>query len=326
MTTTPATPFLHRADLARSRWFGPHLFSFLTTGPDTNGQFALVEMQLLAGYEPPPHTHRLDDEVFYVLEGEIRYQVGTETARASEGDCVWLPVGVEHGFRVLSGQARALLLSAPSGLEEAFLALSEPARRLEIRPDARPFEPGQFITEFGRRGLTFRSPNAAEPTTHPNPMLVMRPLPGRSRWHFGHLLTPLVTGAQSGGRFAINEIVSRRGEEPPPHVHDRENEGYYVLDGEVTFHCGGCSFLARPGDFMFLPRDLPHGFNIQTDVARMLMLLTPAGMENYFLEYSQPAEALVLPLRPANAYDPEEMVRAGAKYGFRFLPAGTVPG
>lgn len=319
-TTTTLAPFLRRADLENSRWFGPHLFSFLATGDDTDGQFALVEMQLLAGYEPPPHTHRIDDESFYVLDGEIEYQIGSQTVQARRGDFVILPVGVEHGFRIVSGQARALLLSAPSGLEEAFTALSEPARRLQIRREAPPFDPGRFVTEFGKQGLTFRSPNAAEPITQPNPALAARPMPGFSRWYFGHLLTTLAKGAQTGGRFAVTEIASRRGQEPPPHIHHREDEGYYVLDGEVTFHCDDRSFAARRGDFVFLPRELPHSFNIQTDVARMVMLLTPAGLEDYFLEYSQPAEALVLPPRPSDAYDPEEMVRAGARYGFEFLP------
>jgi quercetin dioxygenase-like cupin family protein len=270
-----AKPFLHRAGLANSRWFGPHLFSFLATGSETDGLFALMEVQLLAGHEPPPHTQEVHDTAFYVLDGEVRHRIGTETARASEGDFALLPAGVEHGFRVLSGQARALLLTAPAGLEQAFRVLSEPASRLEILPDPRPLDPGRFLNEFGRRGVVFRCPTAPEPATSPNPGLVTRPVPDCARSYFGHIHTPLVTGAQTGGRFALSEVVVRRGHEPPPHPRYHEDEGYYVLEGDVTFHCDGRALAARPGEFVFLPRGLPRGYEIQSGAVRMLMLLTP---------------------------------------------------
>lgn len=276
MTTNTSTkPFLRRASLTNSRWFGPHLFSFLATGSETDGQFALMEVRLLAGHEPLPHTHEVDDTAFYVLKGEIRHRVGTETARAGDGDFALLPVGVEHGFRVLSGQAHGLLLAAPAGVEQAFRALSEPASRMEPLPDPRPLDPGRCLDEFGRRGVVFRSPNTPEPATSPNPGLVTRPKSECARGYFGHLHTSLVTGAQTGGRFALSEIVVRRGHESPSHPPDHGNQGYYMLEGDVTFHCDGRALAARPGEFVFLPRGLARGYEIQTQAARMLMLLTP---------------------------------------------------
>ncbi|HYG33572.1 MAG TPA: cupin domain-containing protein, partial [Clostridia bacterium] len=216
-----------------------------------------------------------------------------------------------------------LLISAPSGLEEAFFALSQPARRLETRLDAPAIDPAHLVATFAKAGLTFRSPNAVEPVTQPNPALVVRPKPGFSRWYFGHLLTPLLNGSQTGGRLTLNELLIRRGQEPPPHVHFGEDEGYYLLDGQITFHCEEHSYVAQTGDFVFLPRGLAHWYHIHTETGRFLLFTTPSGLENYFMEHSQPAEALVLPPRPANAYAPELMSRARVKYGLEYLPAGA---
>jgi quercetin dioxygenase-like cupin family protein len=80
-----------------------------------------------------------------------------------------------------------------------------------------------------------------------------------------------------GRRLALTEYTTRAGEEPPEHTHDTEDEIFYVLDGAVTFHCGGESFDVDARGFMFLPRGIPHGYTIRSagDV-RLLMLTSPA--------------------------------------------------
>jgi quercetin dioxygenase-like cupin family protein len=320
MTAATHSPFLRRAELANSRWFGPNLFSFLATGPQTDHQFALIEMRLVPGSEPPPHTHKGDDEAFYVIKGDLEVRIGRETVRGRKGDFIFLPAGIEHAFQVLSRYAHILILTAPSGLDDAFDALSVPARAMSFRTDAPNFDPARFVAAFAECGLTFRSPNAPAPATRENPALAVRVGMNRSRWHLGNLETPLVGGVQTRGRIAVNEIVTRRGQELPPHVHLREDEGYYVLNGVVTFDCDGQSFAARPGDFVFLPRGLAHSFKIHSEVARMLVCLTPAGLENCLFEHSEPAGALIVPPMPESTSDLDALARVGTKYGLDFLP------
>lgn len=89
----------------------------------------------------------------------------------------------------------------------------------------------------------------------------------------------LVTAAESGGAFELFEISGRIG--PPMHVHDEHVECFYVLQGEVTFRVVNSVIRARPGECAVVPRGTPHRFTGTTD-ARMILLVSPAGLEEYF--------------------------------------------
>jgi quercetin dioxygenase-like cupin family protein len=89
------------------------------------------------------------------------------------------------------------------------------------------------------------------------------------------------------------ELEGSPGVEPPLHVHRNEDEYYYLLDGEVTFHIGQDTYLARAGSLVFLPRAVPHTFTIHTPTARMLLLNAPGGFERMFeLAPTTPDEAV----------------------------------
>ncbi|WP_169405678.1 cupin domain-containing protein [Deinococcus apachensis] len=91
----------------------------LRRGEDTGGAFALVEECVQAGLEPPPHLHTHEDETFYLLEGEVEFQVGDRRHRATPGDCVFLPRGLPHAFKLRSPTARLLVLLTPGGVRTA---------------------------------------------------------------------------------------------------------------------------------------------------------------------------------------------------------------
>src|SRR5215469_8357115 len=84
----------------------------------------------------------------------------------------------------------------------------------------------------------------------------------RSVWYSGHLMTFLATAEDTQGQFALIEAVARRGDVPPPHIHHREDETFYVLEGEMTFSVGGQTIKATPGTIVSLPRDVAHSFVI----------------------------------------------------------------
>ena len=69
---------------------------------------------------------------------------------------------------------------------------------------------------------------------------------------------------------------------PPLHVHDRDDECFYVLDGELSVRCGSDVFDAPAGSFVFLPRGRPHRFWARDTSARLLLIVVPGGIEDYF--------------------------------------------
>lgn len=139
-----------------------------------------------------------------------------------------------------------------------------------------------------------------------------------SYWYIGHLMSLLLTSEQTGGRYALLRATERRGLEPPPHTHTKEDEAFLILEGEATYTVGDRTFPVKAGDVLFLPRNIQHSFKIQTETLETMMLLTPGGFENYFIEMSKPAGALNLPPIPQGPPDIPKLVATASKYGIRF--------
>ena len=141
-----------------------------------------------------------------------------------------------------------------------------------------------------------------------------------SVWYSGSLFTFLATGEDTEGRFALIEGVARKGNVPPPHIHHREDETFYVLEGEITFSVGGQTIKGTPGTLVFLPRDVLHSFEIESEQGRVLVLVTPAGLEGYFKECSVPAPAMTLPPPAEVQYSEiQKLMDVAAKYGLEFV-------
>lgn len=143
----------------------------------------------------------------------------------------------------------------------------------------------------------------------------------RSVWYGGFLLTFLATGEETGGSFSLVEVLGRKGlsAEPPLHVHTREEESFYVLEGEMTAYVGDKVIPAPAGTFVVLPRGVPHRYEISEEF-RALNLITPAGFEGFFRELSEPACELTLPPAPEGPPDVARLVATAAKYGCEILP------
>ena len=109
---------------------------------------------------------------------------------------------------------------------------------------------------------------------------VIPPGQGPKYWIVGDQITVKITGDQTGGAYAASENYINPQGGPPPHVHHREHECFYVLDGQLMFGCGDASFVGGPGAAAFLPKGVPHVFkNIGDRPARFLLIAAPAGFE-----------------------------------------------
>jgi quercetin dioxygenase-like cupin family protein len=127
---------------------------------------------------------------------------------------------------------------------------------------------------------------------------------GVSQWENENLTTNLAEKKDTNGAFLLMEATLAPGTEPPPHVHSREDELFYVLEGEFEVYVGEKAFNVKPGECVFLPRYKPHAFVIRSPRLRLLALFTPAGLEEAFGGMSSPAQRLELaePIdRPGNA-------------------------
>ena len=129
----------------------------------------------------------------------------------------------------------------------------------------------------------------------------------------------LATGEQTGGAVSIWEEVVEPGWGPPLHVHHREDEGFWILEGDVTLEVGGTTIEAHAGDYAFGPRDIPHRYTVGDSGCRMLFIFTPGGFEDLLVATSEPAVDRTLP--PPSTAEPDlERIAAIAKaYGNELL-------
>ncbi len=150
------------------------------------------------------------------------------------------------------------------------------------------------------------------------------PTPGNTRAIPGAVFNFLVRGEQTGGSFALIQIEVKRGSEPPAHVHQREDESYYVLEGSVRYYVGGQEFVVRAGDYIYLHQGVTHQFEILSESARLLMWISPAGLDDWFWENSTPApdmKPLPVPQGPPPQEAVDHFVSTLAEYGVIMQPS-----
>jgi quercetin dioxygenase-like cupin family protein len=131
----------------------------------------------------------------------------------------------------------------------------------------------------------------------------------------------LVTGEESGGAYFAMEAYVPPGGGPPPHIHTREDETFYVLEGECDFLLGDRWVTGRVGDFVSVPRGTVHCFtNRGATDARLILTFTPAGMEHFFEETLERAAD---PNQPPPSDNHDEVAAryaaAAPRYGMEFV-------
>ena len=142
---------------------------------------------------------------------------------------------------------------------------------------------------------------------------------GDARWWFGMLAEIKATAADTGGQFTLVEVTCAPGYQGIRHVHHREDEAFWVLEGEVTLDIGGEVIAARAGDYAFGPRDVPHNYSVGATGCRMLFLLTPGGFENLVMATSEPARQRVVPPPPTEMPDFARINEITKRYGGEIL-------
>jgi quercetin dioxygenase-like cupin family protein len=145
---------------------------------------------------------------------------------------------------------------------------------------------------------------------------------GRSMWVFGELVTYKVTAEQTGGAYSLFEVASRPGGGPPPHVQHREDEAFWVLEGEYEFVVEGRATRVGTGSLVYIPRGKLHAHKYSGDKpGRMLIIQTPGGLhEHFFGEIGQPATYESKPPVSRGLADTGRVVEIAAEYGIEIPP------
>jgi mannose-6-phosphate isomerase-like protein (cupin superfamily) len=143
---------------------------------------------------------------------------------------------------------------------------------------------------------------------------------GRAYFVVGNLNTVKLAGEDTEGAYAVWVDTVARGSGPPPHVHHREHEDFFVLEGEFElFREGQEPLRASAGDFVHTPKGVVHTYrNVGTTIGRLLGIAVPAGFERFVAEVGQPAGGATEPLPPSGEPTPvevESLVRTAQKYG-----------
>lgn len=145
---------------------------------------------------------------------------------------------------------------------------------------------------------------------------VRTPTEGRTIAVVGDVYRFLATGDETNGKYAMWEATVPPGGGPPPHVHSREEEGFYILEGEITFMVGDQRVVAKAGMFANMPVGTTHSFkNESSKPAKMLISIAPAGLEGMFFEFGVPLpEGSTTALPPSKA-EIEKLLAIAPRYG-----------
>ncbi|MBD2247600.1 cupin domain-containing protein [Nostoc sp. FACHB-888] len=151
---------------------------------------------------------------------------------------------------------------------------------------------------------------------------LLQPGKGSTYLVLGDLYTFLAVGEDTGGAYALYEMVMQPQSITPPHSHDQADESHYILEGEVEYQYDEQTTVATQGTYLHFPKGLRHSFkNIGSKPAKVLTIATPSGPEQFFAEVGR----LVNPEQERNENPPpspgdiEKAIEiASTKYGIKF--------
>lgn len=153
----------------------------------------------------------------------------------------------------------------------------------------------------------------------------LAPGEGESLWFLGSHTSVKASAETTAGRVAVIEHLSPRGSGSPLHVHSREDEWFYVIEGELTFWVGGQVIDAPAGSFVYGPRGIPHTFLVSSETARFLLVTEPGNFSGFLRTLAQPADAVVIPPPATEPPDVAAMSQVAAEYGIEILGPPGIP-
>jgi quercetin dioxygenase-like cupin family protein len=146
---------------------------------------------------------------------------------------------------------------------------------------------------------------------------------GQATWFLNGLMLTKASVAETGGAYCMMEHRMTAASNPPPHIHNNEEEAFYVLEGEMEVEVGGEAATLTAGGFALAPRGVPHSFRVLSDEVRVLVIAsspggnTNGGTPHFFETVGQPASMLTIPV--PQAPDPVVLTAVAAEHDIAIL-------
>lgn len=157
-------------------------------------------------------------------------------------------------------------------------------------------------------------------TIHPDGLFVQQG-EGRSYYFGEDLYTFKAIGEETGEAYALFEVIVAPQGGTPPHRHTRENESFYVQEGEIEFQLDVSTFVATPGTFLHSPKGQLHQFtNTTSTAAKVLIWVTPAGFEKFMAEVGKAVNGQVTAGAVLSSEDLDKILATAPKYGIEIIP------
>lgn len=148
---------------------------------------------------------------------------------------------------------------------------------------------------------------------------------GEALWAFGCLITVKASAETTGGRVALLEHHAPRGAGSPLHVRHRDDEWFFVMEGELTFWIDGRVIEAPAGSFVYGPREVPFTFTVSSERARFLLGTEPAGFERVLRALGTPAPSLTIPPAATEPPDLARIAQVCGDHGIEILGPPGIP-
>lgn len=133
------------------------------------------------------------------------------------------------------------------------------------------------------------------------------------------LASVLVSGEDTNGEFCIVHYSGKKDAGPPLHIHEKEDESFYVLEGEITFFVGDETISAKAGDYVFAPRGIPHTFKVRSDEVKFVVTAYPAGFDSFVKELGVSyQEGIKMPEGPPSPELLQRLVEVSKKYNISY--------
>jgi mannose-6-phosphate isomerase-like protein (cupin superfamily) len=137
----------------------------------------------------------------------------------------------------------------------------------------------------------------------------------------GDINTILASKEDTGGTYSFIEAKVFPGGGPVPHIQTREHEGFYIIEGQLTFDVGGEIIEAKPGAFVNVPPNVLHSFKNETnETTKIIIVLSPAGMEHLFVEVGLESSNNSVKPPPFSDAQKQKLSRLAVKYGMEIRP------
>jgi len=321
---TVQSPLVREVDLSNATWYQGSRYSYPLRSEETNGAFALVDILKRKGTEPPPHVHHREHEIFVQLDAAVDFQASADRFTGQPGAVAFLPSGIPHRFAIQQPWGHFLVVVVPGGFDQYLLPFSDRATHLAEPPSSSlpPDIPG-LIGRGKVFGIEFVPPNvdlAEFPSHQPDGLtpFVRQHDEGETLNVLGIPVRVKVSSTESAGALSlfITEDLPRKG--PPLHIHHKEDESFYVIEGEYRVRVGDDLLTLKQGQMAFFPRGIPHCYaNAGNTNAKLLVLTTPGGFDNFFRDI----DALCKSGMPS----PEALAPVAAKHQLDFVGPPIFP-